>query len=136
MTLSRFVRLSDAGAACLGAALESCARIRCLDAVQCNLSPASVAALCTNLHLVQLNLSGNALKDDGARSLLRSLSSGKCKLHSLKLDGCSLTVKAGAILSQLCGAVPSLTAISVACNNLRDQVLCTTAAKGSSTNFL
>ncbi|KAK5877778.1 hypothetical protein CesoFtcFv8_025253 [Champsocephalus esox] len=87
--------LKDSGVERLSPALKSPAcRLEALSLRNCSLSEISCSALDSalksNLHLRDLNLSGNALEDSGVERLRDLLQGPACRLQTLSLRNCSL----------------------------------------------
>ncbi|XP_034072326.1 protein NLRC3-like isoform X4 [Gymnodraco acuticeps] len=117
--------LKDPGVERLSSGLKSpnC-RLEALRLSGCRLSKIScsalISALKSNLHLRDLDLSQNALKDSG--ELLRDLLEGPdCRLQTLRLWGCSLTeISCSALASALKSDSSHLRDLDLSQNALKD----------------
>ena len=103
---------------------------------------ATAAALAINRSLVHLDLSKNALRDDGGELVLSAIVQGRSEgLASLRLVACSLGSQSARALAEVVRQVPSLTEVEVQMNGLtsygRDYegVLSLAAALGESSSL-
>ncbi|XP_047295631.1 NACHT, LRR and PYD domains-containing protein 12 isoform X7 [Homo sapiens] len=78
------------------------------------------SVLGTNPHLVELDLTGNALEDLGLRLLCQGLRHPVCRLRTLWLDSCGLTAKACENLYFTLGINQTLTDLYLTNNALGD----------------
>uniref|UniRef100_A0A2R9A3J0 NACHT, LRR and PYD domains-containing protein 12 n=1 Tax=Pan paniscus TaxID=9597 RepID=A0A2R9A3J0_PANPA len=78
------------------------------------------SVLGTNPHLVELDLTGNALEDLGLRLLCQGLRHPVCRLRTLWLDSCGLTAKACKNLYFTLGINQTLTDLYLTNNALGD----------------
>ncbi|XP_062033648.1 NACHT, LRR and PYD domains-containing protein 12 isoform X2 [Lepus europaeus] len=115
--------LEDAGVGrlCQGLRHPGC-RLRTLWLKICRLTGAACGELATtlpvNLSLVELDLSLNDIGDPGALLLCEGLRHPSCRLHTLRLDSCSLTAKACEDLSCTLAASQTLTELYLTNNAL------------------
>ncbi|XP_014688814.3 NACHT, LRR and PYD domains-containing protein 12 [Equus asinus] len=78
------------------------------------------SVLSTNRHLVELDLTGNALEDLGARLLCEGLSNPVCRLRILWLKICHLTAAACEDLASTLSVNQSLVELDLSLNDLGD----------------
>ncbi|XP_032106779.1 NACHT, LRR and PYD domains-containing protein 3 [Sapajus apella] len=97
----------------------------------CHLTGACCQDLCnvlyTNEHLRDLDLSDNALGDEGMQVLCEGLKRPCCKLQTLWLAGCHLTDACCGALASVLNRNENLTLLDLSGNDLKDfgvQVLC------------
>ncbi|XP_012498811.1 PREDICTED: NACHT, LRR and PYD domains-containing protein 12 isoform X1 [Propithecus coquereli] len=99
-------------------------RLQMIQLRKCRLESAAcqdiASVLSSNRHLIELDLTGNALEDSGLRWLCQGLRHPVCRLRTLWLDSCSLTAKAGKDLSSILGTNQTLTELYLTNNALGD----------------
>ncbi|XP_012863441.2 NACHT, LRR and PYD domains-containing protein 12 [Echinops telfairi] len=78
------------------------------------------SALCSNQHLVELDLTGNALEDVGLRLLCQGLKHPMCRLQTLWLKICRLTVASCGDLASALQQRLSLRELDLSLNDLGD----------------
>nr|XP_012320257.2 NACHT, LRR and PYD domains-containing protein 12-like [Aotus nancymaae] len=78
------------------------------------------SVLSTNPHLVELDLTGNALEDLGLRFLCQGLRHPVCRLRTLWLKICHLTAAACEGLASTLSVNQSLTELDLSLNDLGD----------------
>uniref|UniRef100_A0A8D2DXL5 NACHT, LRR and PYD domains-containing protein 4 n=1 Tax=Sciurus vulgaris TaxID=55149 RepID=A0A8D2DXL5_SCIVU len=77
-------------------------------------------ALLRNTHLSLLDLSGNALKDEGLAVLCEALRQPTCSLQSLRLRSCSITPRGCPDLASVLTSNPNLRSLELGGNYIRD----------------
>nr|ACH53086.1 PYRIN-containing APAF1-like protein 7 isoform 2 (predicted) [Otolemur garnettii] len=106
-------------------------RLQMVQLRKCQLESAAcqeiASALSTNQHLVELDLTGNALEDSGLRWLCQGLRHPVCRLKTLWLKICHLTAAACEDLASTLSVNQNLMELDLSLNELGDpgvQLLC------------
>ncbi|XP_077177441.1 ribonuclease inhibitor [Paroedura picta] len=90
----------------------------------CELSPANAEALScalrTKTSLTELNLSNNKLGDAAVKQLCQGLLDANCKLQSLQLENCRITVASCGDLGTVLSTKPSLKELCIGENKIGD----------------
>ncbi|XP_055993226.1 NACHT, LRR and PYD domains-containing protein 12 [Sorex fumeus] len=115
--------LAGAKLLCEGLRHPSC-RLQMLQLRKCQLEAEAclevASVLSTSRHLLELDLTGNPLKDSGLQLLCPGLRHPLCRLRILWLKICHLTAAACEDLASVLGASPSLVELDLSLNELGD----------------
>ncbi|KAJ0033726.1 hypothetical protein NQD34_000833 [Periophthalmus magnuspinnatus] len=103
--------LQDSGVELLCSGLKSApCRLDTLSLIGCGLSPHScgpLASVLSSSSLTHLDLSHNDLQDSGVELLCSGLKSAPCRLETLRLSGCLVSERGGAVLASTLSSSPS-----------------------------